>query len=280
MSGLFLFLYRIRLFLLFLLLEGLCTYLVVSYNSYQSVAYLNSSNYVVARLMQTTNQVRDYFYLSTINGELAAENARLNKVLEGYQAAGERAQMDSLRDPRLGQFNYIVGKVINNSVSRYDNYLTLNKGTADGVQPGFAVVAPNGIVGQVKVCSPHFSTVTSVLHSKSKVSASIKRLNAFGSLQWEGGDPALAKLRFIPRHNRPKLGDTIVTSNLSTRFPGGVVIGRISRLSIPDNETFYDIDVRLSADLSTLQYVYVVQNRLQTERDSLELQTDPAMNYQ
>jgi rod shape-determining protein MreC len=110
------------------------------------------------------------------------------------------------------------------------------------------------------------------------ISASIKRCNAFGTVLWQGNNPFVASLKYIPRHIKPIVGDTVVTSDYSTVFPSGLPIGKIKRLKINDNEFFYDIDVALSTDLSTISYVYVIANTLKAERDSLQSVTSPDLN--
>jgi len=109
------------------------------------------------------------------------------------------------------------------------------------------------------------------------VSAAIAKTNASGGLRWDGNDPRFAKLQYIARHLKPQKGDTIVTSANSSVFPPGIMVGRIASVDIKDNDTFYDIDVALSTDFSTLQFVYIINNRLKAEQDSVERRTDPKM---
>lgn len=280
MGSLFSFLYRYRAFQLFLLLEMLCTWLIVQNNSYQGVAYLNSSNRMVAYWLYMSNSVNDYFYLGKINSDLAEENARLNFLLSRNKLSERYAKMNTMRNAALLQYDYKVAKVINNSVSQVDNYLTINKGLEDGLKPGMGVVSPSGVVGRIKICSEHFSTVTSLLHTKMLISAEIQRNNAFGSVKWEGNDPYKAKLLYIARHIKPTLGDTVITSEFSTIFPSGLPVGIIRKIKIRDDDTFYDIDVELLTNFSTLSYVYVIQNTLKQEQDSIQNLTSPYMNEQ
>jgi len=244
---------------------------------------------MVAETMAVTDAVSDYFYLSTINANLAAENATLRKQLMDLKLAEEFEKYDSLPHPLRKKkdtvaseltkiYDYRVGKVVNNSVNRLNNFLTIDKGTANGVAPGMAVISPDGVVGKVRFCSENFSTVTSVLHQKMIITASIDRIAASGAIVWPGNNPRLVKLQNIPRHLKPRVGDSVVTGEQSSVFPPGVMIGKISKVDIKDNETFFDIDVTLQADLSTLQYVYIVFNKMKRQQDSLQQLTDPKMN--
>jgi rod shape-determining protein MreC len=278
LSGLIAFLFRLRFLFLFFALEGLAGYMIVAGNTYQRVQYLNTSNRTVAKVYEQQSQVQEYFALSGVNNDLAQENAMLRTQLMQFARIKEAGRMDSLmltmRDSlapdTLGQYKYVVAKVINNSVSRINNYLTLNRGSEDGVLPGMGVVAPSGAVGKVRNVSPHFSTVTSLLHSKLVISAEIGRTRAFGTVKWKGINPQAAQLLYIARHLKPKVGDTVVTSSLSSVFPQGIMVGRITRVSIRDDDTFFSIDVDLSANFGTLEYVYVAENLFKTEQDTLE----------
>lgn len=278
MSGLFQFIIRIRIFLLFLLLEGISVFLIVNNNNYQGVVFMNSTNELTGKIMEISSTVNGYFYLNQVNAELAAENARLNIKMLGLQSELANVRLDTIGNKTLTQFKYRVAKVINNSVNRSNNYLTLNKGSADGISPGMGVVAASGVIGKVKYCSEHYCTVTSILHSNMLISAAIKRCSAFGTAIWQGNDPFTVNLKFIPRHIKPIVGDTVVTSDYSTVFPSGINIGKVSKLKLNDNEFFYDIKVALGADLSTVSYVYVIENTLKAERESLEKVTSPDLN--
>ena len=270
MGSLFAFLYRLRAFALLLVLEALSVFLIVKGNTFQRMLYFNTSNEVVAKTFEKTDQVKDYFYLAKVNNDLAAENARLQTQLGRYRLQMEALKTDSLKQDTAIQYKYLVAKVINNSVDRVNNYLTLSKGSADSVDAGMAVVSPTGVVGRVRNVSAHYATVTSLLHTKMVISAEIGRTRAFGTIKWAGKDTRTANLLYIARHLKPKVGDTVVTSSLSSVFPQGVRIGRISKVSIRDDDTFYNLEVQLSANFGALEYVYVVRNKLQAEQDTLE----------
>lgn len=271
MGGLFAFIFKIRFFLLFIIMEVGCLTLMYSENQYQKAAWISSSQQATAEVMAFNSAARGYLNLVDVNEALAAENARLSQDLLRLRQAMTAAQMDTMRiDTGLQQYKYVVAQVVNNSVFRVNNFLTLDKGRKDGIAPGMGVLAPNGVVGRVKHVSDNYATITSLLNANFKLAVSIKRLNASGTLEWQGGDPGLAVLRNIPRHNKPKVGDTLVTSVYSSVFPAGLTIGRISNITVNDNDAFYEIGVRLTTNFSTLNYVYVIQNYQRTERDSLE----------
>jgi len=270
MSSLLAFLYGLRAFALLLLLEGLCLGMITGSSAFQRIRFTNTSDALVATTYEKTNQVRGYFYLSQVNNDLAAENAGLKSALEKYRATIAAKLVDSLTSDTSRQYDYVVAKVVNNSINRTNNYLTLNRGTADGVTKGMGVVGPTGIVGKVEVCSEHFSVVQSLLHSSTLASAEIARIAAQGSIKWKGTGPRDGMLLYVARHVKPRKGDTVVTSSLSPVFPEGIMVGRISKISLKDDDTFYTLDVDLSTNFSSLEYVYIVKSGLKAEQDSLQ----------
>lgn len=274
MGALLRFLFEYRLFFLFVLLEVISFWLIVNKNARQNIAYLNSANVVSARLMAFSDAITGYFSLVQENDKLANENARLNALLVNKEQVLQKLIMDSLKRPEdLSQYRFIVAKVINNSVSKPNNYITLNKGRLEGIKPGMGIISPQGVVGRVMACSPHFSTATSLLHSKMLISAEISRINASGTLKWGGSDPSKANLEFVARHLKPKRGDTVRTSEYSNILPEGIHVGVISKIELRDNATFYNIEVDLATDFSTLNFVYVIENQMKLERDTLQVQT-------
>lgn len=278
MRNLFAFIYRFRAFLVFVLLEALCIYLIVQYNTYQGAAFFNSANRYVGRVLEFQSGVTDYFNLATVNSTLARENALLRQEVLKYRQAtltDSISRMDTTLlvatdSATIQPFSLHAGRVINNSVRRNNNYLTLSIGTEDGVQPGMGVIAPNGVVGRVKTVSAKYSTVTSLLHSQMLISAKIKKNNTMGTIKWLGGDYRTAILDYIPLHVQMSKGDTVVTSGYNTVFPEGIVVGTISSIVREADKSFYTVKVKLAVDFAQLTYVYVVENKQKAERDSLE----------
>ncbi|AMR28683.1 hypothetical protein A0257_17300 [Hymenobacter psoromatis] len=171
---------------------------------------------------------------------------------------------------RDAAYPLVPARVLNNSLRAVDNYLTLNVGAADGVQPGLGVMSADGVVGQVKAVSAHYATVFSLLHSKMAVAAKIKRDGTFGSVKWPGDDYSHALLDYIPRQNRLAVGDSVVTSGYNAVFPEGVLVGTVESFVKEPDKNFWTVKLRLAVDFSRLTYVYVVHNRPRTGRDSLE----------
>ncbi len=269
MQRLFLFLYYYRAFFTFLLLELICVGLIVGNNPYQGAAFFNSSNGVVAAMNDVSQGVREYFLLRQVNSTLAEENAQLRSHFEAQNQLNYITATPSLRDSvTMNQFDFVAAKVVSNTVHRFTNFLSINKGSDDGIEPGMAVICPTGAIGKIRTTSKHYSVVTSILHVDVQVSALLKRTGHFGTIQWDGLNPDYVKFKFIPRHVEPVPGDSVVTSGYNAVFPEGILIGQIEDVNLTD-ELFYDLRVKLSQDFRKLSYVEVVRNSMRHELDSL-----------
>lgn len=272
MGRIFLFIYQYRAFFTFLLLELFCTWLVILNNRYQGASFFNSANSFVASVNGFSQNTREYFSLRETNSMLAEENTTLRKKLEQLNQFALKIDTVAGADSAvIKRFDFISAKVVNNSINRLTNFITLNRGSADGVKPGMAVISSTGVVGKVKITSEHFSVVTSVLNVDIMVSALMKRTGYFGTIQWDGHDPDQVKLKFIPLHVKPQVGDTVVTSGYSGVFPEGIMVGTITRINPGKETSFHDLDVKLSQDFRKLSYATIIRSNLLNELDSLEL---------
>jgi rod shape-determining protein MreC len=167
-------------------------------------------------------------------------------------------------------YTYISAKIVNSSVNKRRNFMTLNVGSEQGVTRDMAVMSSDGIVGRVTDVSKRFSTVMSLLHKDSKINCELKKDNTYGPLSWDGSDYRYCLMGDIPQHVKLKAGDTVITSELSGIFPEGLMVGTVVKFERRQNETFYTAKVKLSADLKKVNHVYVITNRFKSERDSLE----------
>jgi rod shape-determining protein MreC len=271
MRNLFLFLWHRNFFILFLLTETFCFYLIVQNSNFHHATFINSTNKGIAKVNEFISSITEYINLKKTNEALARQNAAVHSLLPGafyIDSVRKKITSDTVYKQ---QYTYVIAKVINNSVNRRNNYLTLDKGSLQGIKPEMGVICPGGIVGIVKDVSDHFCSVLSVLHKDSRISAKIKKSNYFGSLVWDGYDFRHATLRDIARHVKLQKGDSIVTSSFSSIFPEGVMIGTVEDYKSKPGDNFYVIDINLSTDFSNLTYVYIVNNLMKEEQQQLEV---------
>jgi len=271
MERLFLFVYQNRAFFTFIALELVCAWLIVTNNHYQGAKFFNSSNGIVATMNNFSQGVRDYFQLREVNQMLAEENAALKeKINQQVQLTAALDSTGLVQDSvLLKQYEFESAKVVNNHVDFFKNYLTIDKGEDKGLVPGMAVISPLGVVGKVKLVSNHFAVVTSLLHVDVMVSARLKSTEHFGTVQWDGLNPDIVEFKYIPRHVKPLVGDSVITSGYAI-FPDGIMIGTVAEVNLRDEALFYDLKVKLSQDFRKLSFVTIVKSNMQPERDSLE----------
>jgi len=255
--------------ILFLLLETFSLLLLFSTNPYHKVRFYNYSHALSGRWSSKVENILDYFSLRNENQKLAEENASLyNRMGSSFTVAfADSAYMGDSLMPR--KFLYLTSKVVNNTVNKQFNYMTLDKGSRGGVEPEMAVIGSEGVVGIVKSVSENYSSVLSLLNRDFRVSAKIESNGYFGPLSWSGENPDFATLIDIPFHVHMSKGDTIVTSGFGGIFPEGYMIGTIADFKLKGGN-YYEISVKLSTDFRKLHYVQVIKNFAKTEIDSLE----------
>ncbi len=261
--------------ILFLVLQLLCLFWIVTYNQKQGEIYFFSLQLAADALEKKVQNITSYISLRDQINEVRNENAvLLEKLLNERHSHSSQPEINPGTDSTLGLFGasyrVLAANVINNSISRKNNYLTLDKGGADGVNPGMAVITPKSIVGIVTDTSRHFCLVMSLLHSNSRVSAKLKRSGFFGSLIWKESDPRDLSLEDIQKYADVLVGDTVVTSGFSIIFPEGLPIGIVTSLGTEPGAFTYSIKVRLFESLSSVRSVYLIDNPFKDEKKSLE----------
>ena len=260
----------------FLVLEVVSMVLLFRYNSYQGSVWFSSANAVTGKVYEWDSAVESYFSLSGVNSQLTQRNAFLEqqvRMLDDSIARLTRSQEAAVT--RLSSMvpfqgcRLIPAKVVANMVNRYDNLITIDKGSADGVKRDMGVVCGMGVVGIVYLVSEHYSIVISALNSHSNISCTIQRRGYFGYLRWRGGSSQLAYLEDVPRHAHFKLGDNVVTSGYSSVFPPGVMVGKVLHVFNSADGLSYRVQVKLSTDFARLRDVCLVDDSALQERIDL-----------
>lgn len=249
-------------------------------NPYQHHVWLTSAGSVSAWMYDLSNNVTGYFNLRSINEDLQRRQAELEaEVLELrsiIQRENEALLQDSLaRVDSLGQFRFIVATAISNSVARPYNYITINKGEADGIKPEMGVMDQNGIVGVVDVAGKHHARVLSLLNPNFRLSCKLRSMDAFGSLVWDGKSPQEAILEELPKQTRFHKGDTIITSGYSAMFPPGIPVGTVIESTRGEDDNFFTLRIKLLTDFNALSTVKVISNRDITEIKQVEGEEAP-----
>lgn len=269
------FLVKYNYWFLFLLLEVASFVLLFRFNHYQQSVYFTSANALAGKVYEAAGGVNAYFHLRSVNDDLLDRNVWLEQRLSLLENALKEKGMDSARLYSLerlapAEYRVLKANVIKNSLNRADNYITLDRGTADSIRPEMGVVDANGVVGIVYKTSPHYSLVIPLLNSKSSISCKIVGSDYFGYLKWEGGNSRFAYLKDLPRHAEFNLGDTVVTSGYSTVFPEGVMVGTVDDMSDSHDGLSYLLKIKLATDFGKVSNVRVISRNGQEEQTSLE----------
>lgn len=257
--------------LLFLLLLAISFSLTIQSHSYHKSKIISSANFFTGGIYEKINSVDEYFGLREKNEELAKENARLKSLLFNQKDTTKLPQIDTIKGVK--KTDIILAKVIHNSYSIQENFITINKGAASGIKPNMGVINSAGIIGIVDNTSRNYATIISILNVNSKINAKIKKSNHFGSLVWNGKSTGFAQLIDVPRLAGVRKGDTIVTGGESIIFPENIGIGTIDKVYIDNETNYYTLDIKLFNDMTNLGHVYIIKNKDAAEIEQLENQT-------
>lgn len=273
MNNLFNFLLKHYHWFIFIFLVIMSIMMLLRDNPYQQSVYLTSANSVSATVYEGMSSVTGYVALKDINEDLQERNALLEMELIKLRNEINEYKMqlpDSGMQPRLQHFNFIVAHVISNSIAQPNNYITINRGSLDGIKPEMGVVDKNGIVGIVNVTGNHSARIISLLNPQMRLSCKLKNSEYFGSLVWDGGSPQYAILEELPKHLKYAKGDTIITSGYSSVFPEGIIVGVVEGRARQLTDSFVSLKVRLTTNFSQLSTVRVISNDMREELKALE----------
>lgn len=254
---------KTTLFFVFLLTVSL--WLSIQSHSYHRSRFFNSSNWIVGNVYNTQSNVSSYFKLKKVNENLLQENTRLRTLLFNNSEPDTNTIINA-----TVQYQVIPGQVIKNSYANRNNYITINKGEANGIKQDMGVITSKGVLGIVEHTTNKFASIQSILNTKSNINAKIKNTNNFGSLKWDADRYDVVQLEDIPRMVPLLIGDTIVTGAMSSIFPENIPIGTIKKFNLNASESFYSIDVGLFNDMTNLNKIYIINNTSSNEIQELE----------
>lgn len=272
MYRLFLLFRRIYVLLIFLLLEGFAVYFYAHSSTYTKARILTASNHVVGGMYKGVSGISNFYSLRKTNRLLETRVQDLENELAAYREHFSEEELTQIGlETEYGERDYIVARVVRNTVNRRENFITVNKGKADGVEKGMAVLSLDGyMVGYVESASENNSICVSALNSGFRASGRVVGTDHFGSISWPGKSIRRMKLSEVPKYAEIAKGDSVVTTHYSFYFPEGVFIGTIEDFEVDESTASYNIDVLLGVDISALRTVMLVRNPEAYERIRLE----------
>lgn len=190
--------------------------------------------------------------------QLRAQNAELRARLAELEEA--RQENERLRrivafveERRLSQLG---ARVIGRPTSSWEGSIVIDRGTADGVQPGMPVLAPQGLVGQIETVSRHASKVRLITDERSGVAAMIQRTRALGIVR--GSIDRVLTMEYVEKTKAPVVGDVVITSGLGGVYPKGLVIGDVIQVDARRADLYPRIVLRSRVPIDELEEVIVL----------------------
>lgn len=278
MLNLWRFISRFNAFFLLIIYLTISIILLIRNNDFQRASTFNTSNQIVGNIYQNVNTVNKYLNLKLVNDSLANENLMLRQSLKSSYLDDSLITATVTDTIHKVKYEYILAEVVNKSITSRNNYITINRGSKQGIKKGMGVISTNGVVGIVWNVSENFASIQSILHEDTRITSSIENTPYFGPLIWEGKDPNLVTLTDIPNQLNLKPNARVITSGLGVIFPKGILIGNVVKSGVKGGGSFLDISVKLATNFYALQYVYVIKNNFQTEQQELEALNKPSLN--
>ncbi|AWU39055.1 rod shape-determining protein MreC [Blattabacterium punctulatus CPU2] len=260
-----------RFCILFILLESTALFLSFSKKNFHQNIDTGSSNFIIGNIYESIYRLRRYFFLDIENEKLINENAKLRHFLISSKIKKITKDFKKKNIDYLQQYIYTPVKIINNSIYEQDNYITINKGSLDGIKTDMGIILSYGIAGIIIKTSPHFSIAISLLNPKIKVNARLRKNKYFGTVSWDGIDHEYIVLYDIPRHSIFYKGEIVETDGKSSTFPEGIPIGRVTCYKFDEKYANYVIKVKLFENFSTIENAYVVKNLFKKEWNNIQL---------
>ncbi len=266
------FIIKYKYFLFFLLLEIIAISLTIQNHSYHKSKFVNSANFISGGFYKKINSFREFTNLRTYNQQLLDENTRLKNII-AQQQIDTTADLSAVNDSTkyFQRYLYTPAKVIDNQYHKRYNYLTINRGSKDGILFDQAVINSKGIVGITQSVSENFATVQSILNENSKINVRLINSTHFGTLEWNAKDYNVLQLVDLPIQANIQQGDTVITGGKSIIFPEGIPVGIIEDFRVENNDYSY-VNVRLFNDMSAIGPVNIVVSLYKEEMNNLQEQ--------
>lgn len=148
----------------------------------------------------------------------------------------------------------IVAPIVGRSADHWWQQVTLGRGSSAGIQSGFTVTAPGGLVGRVVSVTPNTSRVLLISDRTSTLGVTVSRSRYMGFLRGQSDNRAV--MQFFDKVPNVRRGDVIATSQYSQIFPAGLPVGRIESVNM-DTSPAPEAVISLSAPLAYLEWVVV-----------------------
>jgi len=235
--------------------------------------FLNVMSYVIYRVKDSFNVVVNLKRIQEQSLLMLEENVNLRDQIFRYEYI--EIENERLRELLDLQKNSVHKLILCEVTARNDSYgwwrtIVLNKGSAEGLRLGMAVISKNGLVGKISQISDFSSEVLLLSDPICRVPCKIAGADSLGIVQGGGSSnwrkidldmfaPVYPfKLEYLEKDLAINKGEEVVTSGLGGLFPEGLLIGVIDRIRMDDSQLYQVAHVTPAADLANLRYVFAV----------------------
>jgi rod shape-determining protein MreC len=274
--NIFLFIRRFSTFLFFLVLQIIALSFLFRYNKFHEAAFMGVAGEMTGKVSEKYNTVEYYFKLKKTNEALVKENLELRSLLrQNYEGpdSTHHVVIDSIKIDsliKIQRFKYYDAKVVGNFVSAQNNYFIIHRGSNQSIQKDWGVISPQGIAGRVVNVSANYATVMSALSRQFTINARLKKGGERGSVKWDGESPLYLVMKDVPKSAQVAKGDTVITSELSSIYPGNIMIGVISEIVDDKSSNFFSLRIKTATNFFNLEYVYIIEDMQAAEKQQLE----------
>jgi len=192
------------------------------------------------------------------NRRLKKENTVLaNKLLqyrEGYLEGLRLQKILNLSEKR--QYPFVTARVIAKSQTSLIKTILIDKGISDNIKSGLPVVTEGGAVGRIIESSWHSSKILLLIDETSNVDATLQEGRSQGILRGDGSGICL--LKYIPKSEKVKVGDCVISSGITGLFPKGELLGLVTATDTTQHGLFQKVQVVPYVDFSKLEEVLVI----------------------
>ena len=266
MRNLYIFLTKTAHIFLFFALLGICIFSIYETSNYKQWVINSVSKEMTGPLLKLRAKYTEWIFLQKENERLLQKNKNLLTLAYNHKREDDMVETVYHGDSLL--FTYHLAKIVEGTINKRNNHLTLDKGYNDGIRTDMGVISLDGVVGIVKEVSPNFSVVLPILNSQFSIFAKVKNTNASGILTWDGTNIRYAQIKNLPHIENVKVSDTVVTQH-SLIFPPDYPIGIVSSINKKTIGGYFVLELRLLVPFERLKNVYVIQQNYSEELNNL-----------
>jgi rod shape-determining protein MreC len=213
---------------------------------------------LAARVDRVTSVFGEVSSLRTENQRLrAADEQQRRQIVELQAAAKENAALrQALNFQKSSGHRMVAANVIGRGPDAFTRTMEIDRGTADGVQPGMVVATGAGLLGRVRESGPHMAIVQTLGDPNSRVNVYLSTSNLQGTLS--GGPTSLQMeiqrtLGVIAAN-----GEWAITSGVGGGYPRGLVVGEVASVTHRDSATADQAQVAWVNDPASTTFVLVI----------------------